>query len=519
MPSVFHADEPRPEVRQFATNFQKRFGAPPNAGSALGYDAVRLLAAAMRQAHSAAPEPVAAALHALRGWQGVTGRFSFDTAGDLVDKPIVTHGGAQRPIRIPPRRRPLRRSADRRLIQQGGTPLMSAERERILRANGARGDEVAELLRYTESGFDLTSIGALTDVPLDDEAFVDAWSEYASEADHVGAGPTLRRHLIQLRFAVEHGMSAREDFLAATRRGILPSAHTPAAAFVDENGLSIMLHQTPAGRLPIVIADARADFETLVQALTRRNEPVPIPASMGACIIGGYNNWSRVARSSRTLGTPASRRQASGAWAEDAWQSEFRRIMPQKDLYQDRFVVLSSGPYSGTPAAVLGLADDEWRRLSLVIRLEHECAHYFTKRVFGSMRNSLLDELIADYIGIVAARGRFEPEWFVRFMGVENPNVWRPDGRLANYRGDPPLSDGAFVVLQTLVRVAAETLDRFDALLRDGSDVRARSLDDTARTIAAIAGVGLERMAEPRAEDCSVRCVREDARGCAQVVK
>lgn len=377
---------------------------------------------------------------------------------------------------------------------------MSVERERILRAIGARGDEVAELLRYTAPGFDLTSIGALTDVPLNDEAFVDAWAEYATEADHAGVGATLRQHLIQLRFAVEQGMSTREDFLAATRRGVPPPEQTPAAAFVDENGLSIMLHQTPAGRLPIVLADARVDFETLVQALTHRNEPVFIPASMGACIIGGYNNWSRVARY-REHWAQQHPAEASGAWAENAWQSEFRRIMPKRELYQDRFVVLSSGPYSGTPASELGLADDEWRRLSLVIRLEHESAHYFTKRVFGSMRNALLDELIADYVGIVAARGRFEPEWFIRFMGVEMPNVWRPDGRLANYRGDPPLSDGAFVVLQTLVRVAAETIARFDALLRDGRAVRTPSLEDTARSIAAIAGIGLERMAEPHAEE------------------
>lgn len=376
---------------------------------------------------------------------------------------------------------------------------MSAEREDILRANGARGDEVAELLRYTESGFDLSSLAECRDYPLPDEPFVEAWTEYAREAKHVGAGATLRRHLVQLRFPVEQGMSAREDYLAATRRGVLPPEQTLPPLFDDDEGLWITLHETPAGRLPVVIVNARPDFETLMRALSRRNEPVPIPASMGACIIGGYNNWSRVARH-REQWASRHAAAASGAGAEDAWRAEFGRLAPNKDLYQDRFVLLSTGPYSGTPAAAIGLDGDEWQRLSLIIRLEHECAHYFTKRVFGSMRNSLLDELIADYTGIVAARGRFEPEWFLRFMGVENPNGWRSDGRLANYRGDPPLSNGAFVVLQALVRRATETLDRFDALLRDYLAGRARSLDDTARTIAAIAGLGLERLAEPGAE-------------------
>jgi branched-chain amino acid transport system substrate-binding protein len=87
--SVFHPDEPRPAVQRFTEAFRKRFGAAPDAGSALGYDAVRLLAHAMTQAKSTVPDEVARSLHAVRGWQGVTGAFSFDDAGDLVDKPVV----------------------------------------------------------------------------------------------------------------------------------------------------------------------------------------------------------------------------------------------------------------------------------------------------------------------------------------------------------------------------------------------------------------------------------------------
>ena len=51
-------------------------------------------------------------------------------------------------------------------------------------------------------------------------------------------------------------------------------------------------------------------------------------------------------------------------------------------------------------AADLGLARRPGARLSLVIRRDHECAHYLTRRLFGSMRNNLLDELIADYAGL-----------------------------------------------------------------------------------------------------------------------
>jgi branched-chain amino acid transport system substrate-binding protein len=87
--TAFHADEPRPEVRRFTTAFEKRYGAPPDAGSALGYDVIRLLADAIEHAGTALPDSVASVLHSLRGWPGVTGAFSFDSAGNLVGRPIA----------------------------------------------------------------------------------------------------------------------------------------------------------------------------------------------------------------------------------------------------------------------------------------------------------------------------------------------------------------------------------------------------------------------------------------------
>lgn len=84
----FHADMPAPEARRFAGAFRKRYGKDPDVGAALGYDAVRVLVQGMRKAPSVDPGEIAAALHQTRGWQGVTGRFTFDEAGGLVDMPI-----------------------------------------------------------------------------------------------------------------------------------------------------------------------------------------------------------------------------------------------------------------------------------------------------------------------------------------------------------------------------------------------------------------------------------------------
>jgi branched-chain amino acid transport system substrate-binding protein len=88
--AAFHPDEPRPEVRRFTQDFAARYGQIPDVGAALGYDAVTLLATAMRRAHSSVPADVARALHGIDGWRGVTGPYAFDSAGNRLSMPIAT---------------------------------------------------------------------------------------------------------------------------------------------------------------------------------------------------------------------------------------------------------------------------------------------------------------------------------------------------------------------------------------------------------------------------------------------
>lgn len=355
------------------------------------------------------------------------------------------------------------------------TAIPAAARE-AWAAHGAAGAVLEELAVYSGDRFDLRAADGLR-FPLPDEPFVEAWERYRAEAEERGAWAVLRERLVQLRFPVGEGMSARPEYLAATRRGILP----PAGEGVTLNApdaLRLGLHPTPAGRIPVLVLPDRGDFETLVRALTRRNEPHPLPASMGACIVSGYNNWDRV----HALREAWER--GRGGADEAGWQAEFRSIVPRRELYQDRLVLLSVGPYSAVPAEALGLDEAAWLDRSLEIRLEHECAHYFTRRVFGSMRNSLHDELLADYAGIRAAAGRFRADWFLRFMGLEDFPAYRVGGRLENYRGDPPLSDAAFAVLRQAVARAAAALERSDAEAGDGDSPaeRARALLRVAAT-------------------------------------
>ena len=360
--------------------------------------------------------------------------------------------------------------------------LGSEVRARVLRNLGASESEVDELLRYNENLFRVPD--PLPPFPLPDEPFVEAWEEYAREAAARGVFPVLSEALVQLRFPVAPGISETEAYQAATRRGVLPPDSAPGLVLEAPERLRLFLHPTAAGRLPVLVAGARADFVGLVRALARKGEPEPVPDSMGALVVGGYVNWGRVARLRAAW-------EAGEVELGDRTEWSLGAIRDRKELYQDRFVVLSDGPYSGVPASDMGMAEDEWRRLSLTIRLEHECAHYFTRRVLGSMRNALHDELIADYCGISAAAGRFRADWFLRFLGLEHPTQYRSGGRLEVYRGTPPLSDGAFAVLQRLVRRAAAHLEAADA----GRGPEFRTTEGRARVVLVLAGLTLEEVA------------------------
>ena len=335
-------------------------------------------------------------------------------------------------------------------------------RSQVLQAYGASKTELEELLAYNTNVFDHENLPLSLKFPLDSELHVSAWSEYLVEAQSIGVWETLKNTLVQLNFPVQTGISKTEAYRKATLKGIHPHGIPEATGLIlqQPDQLDFKIYASLAGAIPVLLPGNREDFVTLVRALTKRNEPVPIPPTMGACMIAGYSNWGRIRRHRQKWAEKWSCDHPTPCTEID-WQPEFRRLIPQKNLYQDRFIILSKGFYSNVPPEKMGLSASDWRELSLTIRLEHECTHYFTRRLFNSMQNNLLDELIADYRGIVAALGYYRADWFLRFMGLASfPDFM--DGRLPNYRGQPPLSDGAFKVLQGLVVAAAQNLEQFD---------------------------------------------------------
>ncbi|MCG6868572.1 MAG: hypothetical protein LJE91_07550 [Gammaproteobacteria bacterium] len=331
--------------------------------------------------------------------------------------------------------------------------VRTALRREVLEMLGADATETEELLAYNRNVFEPSPELVEHGLPLPDEPFVEAWESYALRSSTEGALAVLRDVLVQLRFPIREGTSHDKDYQAATRRGEWPLSQGSGIPLEQPDGVRIRLEGTPAGRIPVIVVSSRADFEALVRAVTARNEPVPISRSVNAFMVSGYVNWDRVRRY---------RRRWSVSNPDGDWRSEFRRLADRRPLYQDRFIVACRGTYSGIDADALGLDPEQWQALSLEIRVGHESAHYFTKRAFSSMRNNLLDELIADYAGLVVAFGRFRADWFLHFLGLENFPRYRVGGRLDTYRGDPPLSEGAFTILKAVVARAAATVETVD---------------------------------------------------------
>lgn len=328
-----------------------------------------------------------------------------------------------------------------------------AARRELLRGLGASEELLAELLAYTENPYRHLELPAGAP-PLPAEPQVAAWRHAAAEAAEFGAAAALARRFPQLGFPIREGMSEDAAYRAATRRGQFE--RQPARLRLElerPERLELSIAELPAGPVPILVAPARADFEALVRALTSRNEPVEVPAAMGACLIKGLADWERVAEHRRRfeerLGRPAD---------ELEWQAEMASLAQIKEAWQDRLILLSTGPYSAVPAEEVDLEPADWSDASVRIRMAHEGFHYLTLRLCGRIRSNLLDELIADFAGMLAAFGEYRPALARRFLGVDRLPALRGGGRIEVYRGDPALSDAALAVVARLAAAATENL-------------------------------------------------------------
>ncbi len=346
------------------------------------------------------------------------------------------------------------------LSSRSGSPLWGAAEEavelavtarrEVLAALGARGGVADELLVFNAPSLGAGARTPGLSFPLEDEAHLAVWRQYAAATGH-GVLVTLSGSFPQLGFPVREGISQWPEYRAATRRGEFSGGQV-ALELIAPHEVTLQLHPCLGGTVPVLSAARREDFVALVRALAARNEPVAVPDSMGACLVAGITNWDRVRRYRETW--LASHPEAG----EGGWRQEFAVLAARKELYQDRLIVLAAGPYSGLEASAVGCSPLEWDARSLLIRLAHECTHYLTLRVFGRLQHNVLEELVADFAGLVEGLGEYRADLARAFLGIEALPQLRPGGRLANYRGFPPLSDEAFAIEARLVDAAIDVL-------------------------------------------------------------
>ena len=364
-----------------------------------------------------------------------------------------------------------------------GTQLDRDRQRALLERLGAHGEILGELVGYLDNPYEGLA-GRSGELPLPEEPQTPFWRRYVEEAGRDGAASALRLRFPQLSFPIAEGLAEDPEYRAATRRGIWDPRRAGGLALERAEGLELSVDEGPAGPVPVLVVRHRPDFVRMVQALTCRNRPESVPPSMGACLVKGLADWERVASYRADWERRLGRKSSDDEWAAEMGSG----LAPRKELWQDRLILLSDGPYSAVSAAEAGLEAETWRERSLTLRLAHESFHYLTLRLVGTIRSHLLDELIADFAGLVAAFGLYDARLALRFLGLDRLPEIRPEGRLAVYRGE--LSDGALAVLARLVANAARALEGLEIGGTGGVFAAER-----ARTLVALAALGLDGIA------------------------
>jgi hypothetical protein len=257
-------------------------------------------------------------------------------------------------------------------------------------------------------------------LPLADAPEVDWWRQLignAAEGTLVGKPlvRALESALPQLRLPQVKGISTSELYKALVLRGEVAtvggvaeglSHQPPQSPLQQPEQLKLWIAPHPCGAMPVLETPNWEDFMWLVRALAHRGEPVAIVNGVHAQAISGLIHWGLIpqfGRQSRTC-----------------------------------LIVLHQAHYGSVPASLVpgGLSEADWLEASTTLRLEHELTHLATKRLLGEMRINLLDELIADCMGMVAALGLFSAELFGRCLGSGND-----EGRWTTYTNELDRTD------------------------------------------------------------------------------
>jgi branched-chain amino acid transport system substrate-binding protein len=80
----YAADDPDPVIQKFVSAFKTKYGSAPDGFAVLGYDAMNMLADAIKRAGSAEPSKIRDALEATKDFKAVTGTLTLDQNHDPI---------------------------------------------------------------------------------------------------------------------------------------------------------------------------------------------------------------------------------------------------------------------------------------------------------------------------------------------------------------------------------------------------------------------------------------------------
>jgi hypothetical protein len=267
-------------------------------------------------------------------------------------------------------------------------------------------------------------------LPLEPEPTLGWWQALVGSAGGLQQGQPvvdgLSAALPQLRLPQVPGISTTDLYRALVLQGSDPDKAGPLPQWQQPEALQLWIAPHPCGAMPVLQTPSWHDFEVLVRALAHRGEPVALADGVHAQAISGLIHWGLIQQFGR--------------------QS------------RARLIVLHQAPYGSVSAAQVpgGLSDGAWLKASTTLRLEHELTHLATKRLLGEMRLNLLDELVADCMGMVAALGRFDAALFGSCLGLDAGGRPIANGRWLSYTKELPTAEAQQAL--TLVMARAREL-------------------------------------------------------------
>lgn len=237
----------------------------------------------------------------------------------------------------------------------------------------------------------------------------------------------LQAALPQLRLPQVESISGSELYKQAVLRGeplneAELSAAGPQLHWQQPEALRLWIAPHPCGAMPVLQTPNFHDFERLVRALAHRAEPAQLAHGVHAQAISGLIHWGLITRVDRQC--------------------------------RARLIVLHDAPYGSVPAEHVPGRPSEaaWLAASTTLRLEHELTHIATKRLLGEMRLNLLDELVADGMGMVAALGFFDAGLFGRCLGLDADDQPIAKGRWLSYTAALNTDDTCTAVALVMAR-------------------------------------------------------------------